>query len=1184
MNKKCYANTLIDTGCLSYGIVDSRFVRKHNLPRLSITPRMIEGFDDISKDQITEVAECNIDIDGHCEERIFLYVAPRLASYDMILGLPWARKQRAVLDAEKSECLLRSTQVTVKNQAHILESSYDHVHVSAVAFTALSRRAKKKKQDENLQIFAASMKDIEKALRPKTTTDPRTKLPIQYHEFLDVFDKKEADKLPPIRGNSVDHKIELIQQDGKKAEAPWGPLYNMSRDELLVLRKTLTEYLDKGFIRVSNSPAAAPVLFVRKPGGGLRFCVDYRGLNKITRKDRYPLPLIQETLRNAGKAKWYTKLDVVAAFHKIRIAEGDEWMTAFRTRYGLYEWMVTPFGLANAPSTFQRYINWALRDFLDDFCSAYVDDILIYTDGSLKQHRRHVRQVLERLRAAGLQVDIDKCEFETKSTKYLGFILEAGKGIRMDPEKIQAIEEWQAPKTATAVRSFLGFANFYRTFIPKYSDIAMPLVRLTHKNAAFSWNNECQQAFNKLKKMFTNEQILVRFDPDKETILETDSSGYCTGGMLMQVQDDGMLRPCAFFSKKNSPAECNYEIYDKEMLAIIRCLEAWDAELRSVEGFEVRTDHKNLEYFMTARKLTERQMRWSLILSRYNFTISYIPGKMNERADALSRREQDMPHGQDDRTDYRTMQLLRPGMFKNKNTLSVAPVRTQTERTVRSPSESTEDLQALWNEAMTHDETYEAARDAIRKEKATFPRELNLKVSLSECSLDSQERLLFRGRKWVPDFNALRTKMTQRTHDDKICGHPGRDNTSQVLSRNYFWPRMSEDVRRFVRNCHVCRRSKSWKDQRQGFLKPLPIPDQVWKEISIDFIVDLPESDGCTNIVVVTDRLSRGVILEGLPDIRTETVANWFLKTFYRRHFLPRAIVSDRGVQFVNRFWKRLCQQLGIVRRLSTAYHPETDGATERMNQTLEVYLRIFTSYAQDDWNSLLPGAELAMNNTDSVTTKVSPFFLEHGYSADPLDLEDIYEDNTARDSPIAKAERVVRKLRDAREWAQSAMAATQQIVEKAVNEHRQEGPKYKVNDKVWLDLRNVRTDRPSKKLDDKYAKYTVTEVVGSHSYRLNTPPGIHNVFHSMLLRPASYDPLEGQEQDDTHPDPVIQPNEENEWEIDRIEKEKGTGRRRKLLVRWKGYARPTWEPASALEETAALDAWEARTTTRGGG
>ncbi|KAH0829387.1 hypothetical protein FOPE_10738 [Fonsecaea pedrosoi] len=225
----------------------------------------------------------------------------------------------------------------------------------------------------------------------------------------------------------------------------------MSREELLVLRKTLIELLDKGFIRVSNSPAAAPVLFVRKLGGGLRFCVDYRGLNKITKKDRYPLPLIYETLRNIGRVKWYTKLDVIAAFHQIRITKGDEWKTAFRTRYGLYEWLVTPFRLANTPSTFQKYINWALRDYLDVFYSAYIDDILIYSYGSLTQHREHVRKVLQRLREAGLRIDIDKCEFEVKSTKYLRFIIEAEKGVRMDPEKVKAILDWEAPKTVKGV-------------------------------------------------------------------------------------------------------------------------------------------------------------------------------------------------------------------------------------------------------------------------------------------------------------------------------------------------------------------------------------------------------------------------------------------------------------------------------------------------------------------------------------------------------------------------------------------------------------------------------------------------------------------------------------------------------------------------------------------------------------
>ncbi|GME30926.1 uncharacterized protein ACHE_31418A, partial [Neofusicoccum parvum] len=321
----------------------------------------------------------------------------------------------------------------------------------------------------------------------------------------------------------------------------------MSRDELLVLWKILTELLDKGFIRVSNSPAAAPVLFVKKPGGGLRFCYDYRALNQLTWKDRYPLPLIQETLNRISKARWFTKLDVITAFNKIRIKPGDEWLTAFRTRFRLFEWLVTPFRLANALSTFQRYINWTLQEFLNEFVLAYVDDVLIFIEGSRSQHRQH-------------------CEFEVQSTKYLGFIIEAGKGIRMDPEKVKAIQDWEAPTTVKG------------------------------------------------------------FDPDRKIILETDSSGYCTGGILSQYDNYGVLRPVAYFSKKNLPAECNYEIYDKELLAIVKCLQQWDAELRSVKEFKIVTDHKNLEYFTTVRRLTERQMRWQLILSRFNFTIAYRPG------------------------------------------------------------------------------------------------------------------------------------------------------------------------------------------------------------------------------------------------------------------------------------------------------------------------------------------------------------------------------------------------------------------------------------------------------------------------------------------------------------------------------------------------------------------------------
>ncbi|KAI1002680.1 hypothetical protein K3495_g5519 [Podosphaera aphanis] len=361
-----FANTLIDTGCLSYGLCDTSFANRNNLTRLSVRPRGVTGFDGKVSSQIKEVVVVDIDLDGHKQSKVFLYVAP-IGLYDMILGMLWITSQDVRINGPRSQMTIQSTGTIVRSRDAFLAEQTGQkkiVQVSAVSFAYLTKNHHKK----NLEVFAASIADINKALAVKTRSDPKEKLPMHYHEFLDVFDHKKAEILPPSRGRGIDHEIQIESHNGEEAKIPWGPLYNMSRDELLVLRKTLTELLDKGFIRVSSSPAAAPVLFVKKPGGGLRFCVDYRGLNRITRKDRYPLPLICETLRSISKAKWFTELDVTAAFHKIRIAEEDEWKTAFQTRYGLYEWLVTPFGLANAPSTFQKYINWALEKYLDDFC------------------------------------------------------------------------------------------------------------------------------------------------------------------------------------------------------------------------------------------------------------------------------------------------------------------------------------------------------------------------------------------------------------------------------------------------------------------------------------------------------------------------------------------------------------------------------------------------------------------------------------------------------------------------------------------------------------------------------------------------------------------------------------------------------------------------------------------------
>lgn len=1173
VNHTYNARTMIDTGCLTYGVISDKFVKIHQIPTIPIHPKPFKGVTG-NIEEINKIVRVQLDIGAHTEKGAYFYVIPDNLGYDLILGLPWLEQHDGRLEAKRGRLYLRTTGVRLWSTTKRPLPKLDIAQISAATMGGFIQR--KRCHGQDIEIFAVSLADIQKALAPKRHIDPRTKLPRQYWKYLRLFEQDKAEELPPHRGDGIDHKIELVREEsGKDPEVPWGPLYNMTQEELIVLRKTLSELLQKGFIRVSHSPAAAPVLFVRKPGGGLRFCVDYRALNAITKKDRYPLPLIHETLNQIGQARWFTKLDVSAAFHKIRIAKGQEWMTAFRTRYGLFEWLVTPFGLANAPSTFQKYINWTLREYLDEFCSAYIDDVLVYTNGDLRQHRKHVRMVLKKLEEAGLYLDIKKCEFECKETKYLGFIIQAGKGIKMDPEKVKAIKEWETPTTIKGVRGFLGFANFYRRFIPNFSGIVRPLNNLTKKGTPFLWTKECQDSFDLLKEKFITGPVLATFNPSYRTVVETDSSGYNTGGVLSQYNEKGELHPCAYFSKRNSPAECNYEIYDKELLAIVRCLEAWDAELRSCGEFQVITDHKNLEYFFSPRKLTERHVRWSLFLSRFNFKLVYRKGSANQRADALSRRDQDMPDDEDDRVKSRTMQLFSE---KHLGKMVVATLQP-TGEPPREPCEKGD----MWKEALKQDKGYNEAIQCLKDGARKFPPHLQLKVGTSECQLDAQGYILFRGRRWVPGSEQLRTNIIQAAHDSMLTGHPGREQTYMLVSREYFWPNMSQDIRRFVRNCDVCGRTKSWRDQRKGLLKPLPVPDRPWQEVSMDFITDLPESEGCTNIMVITDRLTKGVILEGMSEIDSESVAWALVRVLISKHGIPKAITSDRGSQFTSNTWARICTLTGINRRLSTAHHPQTDGSTERMNSTVETYLRIYTRYDQRDWNRLLPLAELAINGRTSTTTGVSPFYLSHGYNLSPFspteEVEQLAEEPAK--SPIQKGEAIVRKVKEALDWAQASMAYSQQNAENQANKHRSPATNYQVGDKVWLSLKNICTDRPSKKLDWKNAKYEVIGLVGSHAVRLNTPPGIHPVFHVDLLRLASSDPLPSQKNDDTQP-PGIIVNGEKEYMVEKILDERprryGRGHRLEYLVKWSGYARPTWEAATALEEAQALDEWLDRT------
>ena len=442
----------------------------------------------------------------------------------------------------------------------------------------------------------------------------------------------------------MEHAIEL--EGGKP---PYGPIYHLSEKELKVLREYLEDSLKKGWIRHSTSPAGAPILFVPKKDKELRLCVDYRGLNKLTIKNRYPLPLICEILDRLAGAKVYTKLDLKDAYHRIRIRRGDEWKTAFRTRYGHFEYQVLPFGLANTPATFQAYINLALAGYLDDFCVVYLDDILIYSK-SEKEHRYHVSKVLERLRRYKLYAKLSKCQFAVATVEFLGFVL-SPEGVAMEKSRVETVEDWPQPKTFRELQVFLGFANFYRRFIRNYSRIAAPLTNLLkgsqsgRKTGPFEFGADAKLAFERLKATFTQAPLLRHFNPEKPIRLETDASGFAIAGILSQPgeepdssQKQAHWHPVAFWSRKMIPAERNYETHDAELLAVVMCFKHWRHYLEGSRfPIVVITDHNNLRYFMTTKELTRRQARWAERLSAFDFEIVHRAGKVNP-ADGPSRR------------------------------------------------------------------------------------------------------------------------------------------------------------------------------------------------------------------------------------------------------------------------------------------------------------------------------------------------------------------------------------------------------------------------------------------------------------------------------------------------------------------------------------------------------------------
>ena len=1065
------------------------------------------------------VPQCTLEVENYRTNRN-LMSAPLV--FDVILGKDWLAETNPSIDWRTNSLTFTSPDGH-QHQWTALDSPM------ALGPPLSAKQFQRRLRKKETKAFICVIKDVEEfhqALDQATLGKPDYLRNVLL-EHEEVFSGVTG--LPPSRPH--DHRIELVP--GSKP--PWQPTYHMSPRELELLRDELSRLMELGHIQRSTSPYGAPVFFVQEKTGKIRMVTDYRALNKITVKNRTALPNITELLDRLQDASIFTKIDLQSGFHLIRMAPEDIHKTAFHTKYGHFEFTVMPFGLCNAPATFQSSMNDIFREHLDKSVIVYLDDLLVYSR-SHEEHEEHLRQVLGLMRQHQLRARVHKCRFLQEEVDYLGYIVGKGK-ISADPERLSAISTWPAPKDIHELRSFLGMANTLLRFTPHFAEHASPLTDLLRgspgKRDPLTWTPAHQTAFDSLKAILISPKTLFIPADDLPIILHTDWSLKAIGGWISQEVNNEIC-PIAYESRKLRAAERNYSPYDGELLALIHCLRIFRPYLHGRKVI-VKTDQKALNWLLTQRTLSRRQQRWLDILMDYDLELEWIAGSKNTIADALSRRRHDVDAG----------------------------IQVNVINDPASPINLIEEVRR----ELPNDPSLVSILMRLRNEIPTPPSE---HTRMNRYTLRDGLLWFENTRLVVP--KALHLKLLREHHDTALAGHPSWTVTYAHLAHSYFWPRMSRDVRQYVRSCDECQRMKDDTHRPYGLLQPLAVPDRPGTSISMDFIVHLPQTPaGYDSITVFVDRLTKMVHL--VPGHSTDTaleVAQQFFNTIFRLHGLPSEIVSDRGSVFTSNFWTELMKMLDTGLATSTAFHPQMDGQTDRTNRTLEQMLRFWVDYKQTNWDTLLPIVEFSINNHRSASTGFTPFYLNYGqHPRTPS--------NAALSSLVPSSQHSLEELRSTLTLVKDLLRSAQDRQAAFANSHRQEKT-FQVGDLVLLSSENLTPDnqrgRPSQKLSPRFiGPYPIEQRIGQVAYRLTLPPDlpVHPTFHVSRLRPYR-DPLS------FHPDRPVPPRpppdiiEDNpEWEVERILdrrfRGRGRSRRPQYLVHWAGYpdSDDSWQPLRNL-------------------